>query len=337
MQFIGINPLTTLSVLADQVGASNVDYILHLNNVPRVPQVGRAFAERCNAAIESTSEVTGAQKANILNTFTGDSDIFEKVALMNQPGWKLLKSVQNTIPEFLRVPDNIQIPKSVSVLGNGTAISPSIYDKAIRMLKEAPHVVDPVIFNKPSSVVSGFSTDLYRRASDGNPINWFRIPWGDITLYSSLTDESMDIPVYPEDLSDSRKANYTTMPDLLYQYEPWQVYQDSGPRIGTYKFTMHRDMWTGNHLDGNCNKLLRFCQAQCYPSYNGSAVYTSTVTLYVKGSVLISGVLTSCDIDWSGPIGQDGWYLAVDMTLSITEVAKQPLNYSSVRSMPLIG
>ena len=100
---------------------------------------------------------------------------------------------------------------------------------------------------------------------------------------------------------------------------------------------MHRDMWSGDHRDGKCNDLIRFCQANCYPDYNGAAVNTSIVSLYVAGQCLIRGILTEVKTTWSGPIGLDGFYLAVSMSLTFTEVSDIPLNYSTVRRKGLIG
>ena len=147
----------------------------------------------------------------------------------------------------------------------------------------------------------------------------------------------MDFPVYPEELSESTLANYTQMPELLYQYEPWQLYQSSGPRSITFTFHFHRDMWTGDHRDGKANQLIRFCEANCFPEYNGSAVNIPIATMYIKGQAFISGVVTEVTKEWSGPLGLDGFYLECTLGISITEIAPQPLNYSTVRRLPLIG
>ena len=52
---------------------------------------------------------------------------------------------------------------------------------------------------------------------------------------------------------------------------------------------------------------------------------------------MINGILTDVSVDWSGPLGQDGWYLECTMTLSITEIARKPLNYDTVMNLPIIG
>lgn len=333
MQFIKVNRSTTLSDLADIVGENNVEYVLSLNNLVRSPNIGEQFAALCDVTIENNSDVPYQKKFTILNTMVEDLDVFESAALATEEDWRIIANL-NTLPNTLRVPDSITLPNSTSVIGNSIHVPNTIYDKAKNNLLNTPeHVIDPAIFNE-------YSADSYCQVSDtssGNLFEAFHLPWGIISLYSSISKESKDFPVYPEDPSDERAANYNTMPDMLYQYEPWQVYNSSGPRSNTYKFKFHRDMWTGDHRDGNANDLIRFCEANCYPEYNGSAVNAPTVTLFVGGKELITGVMTKVFTDWGGPIGLDNWYLECTLQLSITEVSKTALNYSSVRSKGLIG
>ena len=346
MQFLGIEPSATLSWLNSRVGVKNVPTILQQNSIPRVHNIGQAFIDMAarksaeytevdtNGAV--STEVSYPKKINILNTLTSDADVFEAAALQSSDGWKLLATV-GTMPEYLRMPSTIVLPESADILGgagnSGTPVTKVVYNKAIAYLDNMLDI-DPAIFNTysdmQSSYVNGYNTT-------DNVYQWFNIPWGEITLYSSLSDTSIDFPVYPEEYEDERHANYDTMPDLLYQYEPWQVYKSSGPRSNPYTFKMHRDMWTGDHKDGKCNELIRFCQANCFPVYNGATVQTATVTLYIAGSPLITGILTSVKTHYSGPVGHDGMPLYVEMTITITEVSEEPLNYYSVMRKGLIG
>ena len=96
-------------------------------------------------------------------------------------------------------------------------------------------------------------------------------------------------------------------------------------------------MWTGDHRDGKANELIRACEANCYPEYHGSAVNVPTVTMYIAGKSVISGIMESCSPQWSGPIGLDDWWLYCTLTLTITEVSKTPLNFSEVKNKSLIG
>lgn len=342
MQFLRVSETTTLSDLADTVGDRNVDPILNANNLTRCPKVGTYFKTMCDEVINKSTFGDGKddwkRKVNILNTFTKDSDIFEAAALASSSDWKVLNKL-GTFPNMLKIPESITLPDSVDILGNSSPIPKGIYDKTMVSLQNN-NSVDPSIFNeystiKPSKLVdmSGNNNGAY---SVNNPIQWFKLPWA-VTLFSSLDGDSKDFPVYPLEIGDERRATYDTMPDMIYQYEPWQVYTSSGPRSNTYEFDMHRDMWTGNHTDGKCNELIRFCEANCYPDYNGSSVNTSTVTLYIQGKAHITGVMTNVSTKWDGPIGTDGYYLHCVLQITITEVSEEALNYNVVKNKGLIG
>lgn len=334
MQYISINKDTTLVDLADRVGDRNVETFLAINGLTRSPNVGEQFSAMVENILSTGSTVDWQRKSTILNKFSGDSDIFEEAALLDSNSWKVLDALE-TFPNRLKVPETITLPSATDILGNGQGVDSRVYENAMNSLANEPHTIDPGIFNQYSTIQNTQITGSVSQTSTNTTL--FNLPWGDITLYSSLAGESIDIPVYPEELEDFVKANYTTMPDLLYQYEPWYVYQSSGPRSNSYTFHMHRDMWTGDHRDGKANELIRFCQAACYPEYSGSAVYSDTVTLYVKGSALITGILTAVNVKWSGPIGLDGYYLDFELVLDITEVSEQALSNSVVRAKSLIG
>ena len=336
MQFLKIHKHTTLSDLTNEIGTRNIMQTLHLNGVQRVPRVGEAFYKHIAERSKEIQSVSPETKCTILNTFTGDSDVFENASLLDDQGWKALATV-NTFPDMLRIPDSITLPDSVNILGNNQHISHNVYNSVIKSIKTSPHTVNPSIFNTYSSKGVMSSTISPSVDTVSNPMNWFRIPWGDVTLHSQLTGKDIQFPVYPEDMSDKRQANYSQMPDLLYQYEPWMLYQSSGPRTNTYTFSFHRDMWTGDHKDGEANKLIRACMACCYPEYRGSAVYSDIVEFYVAGKLLISGIVTDVSVNWDGPIGHDGYYLHCTLTLTITEISKQKLTNKTVRNLPLIG
>lgn len=336
MQFLSINKKTTLLDLIKSVGTRNVDSVLALNSLPRTAKIGAALDNLYkNQGFDSEPNVEYQKKVSILNTLTDDSDIFESASMLSEYGWKILAAF-GSLPNMIRIPETIKLPDSPNILGNGEPVSKVIYEKAISMLSDDKiykHTIDPSIFNEYSSARGSQIVDSHQMS---NPIQWFNLPWGKITLYSSLGGDSMDFPVFPDEFKNSNQANYDTMPDTIYQYEPWQVYKSSGPRTNTFTFNMHRDMWTGNHLDGKCNELIRFCQANCYPEFKGAAVQTSTVTLYIAGKPYISGILTSVDDSWDGPIGQDDWPLHCTLELNITEVSEDALSYTKVRERGLI-
>lgn len=334
-QFLQITDDYTLGELSDRVGDRNVQYFLAANNIQRSPDIGQTFTERVQSIYENTPTVDWKRKSAVLNKFVDDSDVFEDAALMDDESWKVMSQL-GTFPNMLKVPESITLPDASDVLGNGSAIGKEVYKQTMNSLSTYPHTVDPEIFNT-YSVIKSVMVDS--GTSTGNIFNnVFPIPWGDITIYSQLSGESMDIPVYPEDYEDGRQATYQDMDAILYQYEPWKIYTGSGPRSNTINFgVMHRDMWSGDHADGSANKLIRFFESMCYPDYNGSAVNSDIATLYVKGKTLISGIITDVSVKWSGPILQDGWYASFELSVTFIEISKQALSRSVVKSMDVIG
>lgn len=336
MKFLKIDKNTTLLDLGNVVGERNVDAVLNVNNVPRTVKVGKYAIERSTNIPGVTDWQT---KLSILNTMVGDSDVYEKAALGTENDWNCL-NVYGTFPDYFKVPDTVAVALSDMILGNGEAISSEIHERCEISLKtHEDHEIDPSIFSEYSLASYGSfgMSSEYTVNGEKNPFEWFKLPWGKISLYSSILDDKKDFPVYPTELSDGYSASMEQMPNMLYQYEPWFVYKSSGPRQNSYSFHMHRDMWTGDHRDGLANALIRFCEANCFPEYRGSSVNFPTVTLLLNGQNLITGVLTSCKVDWSGPLGLDGFFLEFKLMLEISEVSQAPLNYTSVMQKGLIS
>lgn len=336
MQYLNIDDSTTLGDITQAVGTRNVDTVLSTNGLTRSPNIGKQFNKKCEQIIsEATGPVSPQRKIALLNTLTSDSEAYEKACLMSENEWQIFSSL-NTFESALKIPETIQMAPSANILGTNQSVSKRIYQQTMMDLKLTGEI-DPVIFSNYSTTLGKAQDGLGNTASSTNLFEAFKLPWGDIQLYSSLADESVDFPVYPEELEYSRVANYTTMNETLFQYEPWYIYESSGPREQTFTFHFHRDMWSGDHRDGKANDLVRFCEANCYPEYDGAAVNTSTVTLYIKGAAHITGIVTNVTPKWSGPIGLDGWYLECDLSLTIAEVAKSPLSFSTIRKMNVIG
>lgn len=335
MQLLSLSRNSKLIDLANVIGDRNVDYVLASNQLTRSVDIGEQFYNLCNSFVTSASYVDPQRKKTILNRLVSDSDIFEATSLLSEDNWKVMSNL-NTLPQYLYIPETIEIPRSSDTLGNGIHVDSTIYDDVMGMLSTTPYIIDPAVFNEYSTIKN--SKFLNSATSGTNSTYWFPIPLGNVSLYSSLSGTAVDIPAYPEELDDAVKANYTEMQELLYQYEPWYLYQSSGPRSNSYRWeNLHRDMWSGDHRDGKANELIRFCEACCYPEYNGAAVYTDIVTLYINGKNLITGIVTDVSVKWSGPLLQDGWYAVFSLELTINEISPYKLNNTTVRQKPLIG
>lgn len=333
-QFLVVNNSYTLSDLADRVGDTNVQTFLSANDLERDPNLGSMLKDRMDLILSDPDEVPWQRKTAIVNKFVDDSDVFEEASLGDETTWKMLDKY-GTFPNTLKVPETIQLPSASDVIGNGTVIGKTVYKAAINALSTGDHTVDPEIFNN-YSVIKGTEVDGLPKSETAFN-NIFPLPWGDVTVYSELSGESVEIPAYPEELQDGYIGNYTAMPDLIYQYEPWLIYTGSGPRSLTFNFDLHRDMWSGDHSDGSLNNLVRFLEASCYPKYTGSAVYSDTVYFYFKGKLLISGKMMEVAPKWDGPILKDGFYAMCHLAFTIKEQSTRTLDYSTVRNMGIIN
>ena len=346
MKLLSISNSTTLKQLSDIVGYRNVADVLVANNLPRNPNVGEQFTTVVNNLKSSSSnidyisnqDVMRDRKMTVLKTFMDDSDIFEKACLSTNKEWQVISKL-STFSNYLKLPESVvsNLPSNAYMLGNGVPVSSTVYNSVMQSLQNGDDI-DVSVFNSYEGITANtmrtasFSADYAK-----NDVNtWFKIPFHDITLYSNLMDASVDIPAYPEELSDGVSANYDTMGDLLYQYEPWVLYNSSGPREVPFTFHLHRDMWTGDRNDGLANQMIRFCEANCYPAYRGASVNAPIVTLYIRGKAFISGVMTACNVDWSGPLGDDGWYLEFHLNFKIKEVSKIRLDMETQRNKALI-
>ena len=334
--FLQLPENLTLKQLASYVGSNNVGRVLSVNGLNRTRDLTSVVQNQNDLLVNSTDNVSWKRKAEILNNFSTDSDVFEHACVQSEDGWKVLSQTMR-FQDAILIPADVEIVRYDDVLGNEVPVTKTVYSKVMESL-ESTGKVNSSLFNdfstiKPSSIISASTSSNGSNAL----FQAFKIPWGDITFYSSLSDKSMDIPVYPEVVKEPRTASYANMPDTLYQYEPWYTYNSSGPRSVSFEFHMHRQMWTGDERDGKANELVRFIQAATYPKYSGSAVTSDTCTLYVKGQPYITGIVTSVDVDWTGPIGLDGFYLEFTVTVNFTEVSTRALSHEVVQSLSILG
>lgn len=367
MQYLMIDKKDTILDLAKIVGQKNIDLLLSENNLPRTPKIGKAWNDKAtNIIATSTEEVTASRKSALLNNLVDNDEVFEKACLMDEDEWKLFSATQ-CFKDAIKVPESIVLPYSVKIIGgiglgalignarrvgsqsqstqslveqssqssSSSPVSPVTYRAVMEGLKDSP-IISPAIFNTVNTAPGLTVTTTLQQENNVPPVA-FNLPWGKIQMYSAILKEVVDFPAYPEQLETTRQASYTSMPDIIYQYEPWIVYESSGPRQQSLSFHLHRDMWSGNHLDGQANNLIRFCEANTFPDYSGSAVVAPFVRLYINGSLFIAGVILNTNVEWTGPIGLDGWYLEFTLSLTIQETSDRALNIRTVRDMGLIG
>ena len=148
-------------------------------------------------------------------------------------------------------------------------------------------------------------------------------------------------PCYPEKFTDTRQANYTSQ-NPLGRSEPFQIYQNSGPRTVSVSFRMHREMLNDDILASKQNHIdILVCaiQSATYPMAYGSHI-PPRVQLVLGDSCSITGVIEgSVSAEWgetivesylddsrlSDPRLGEERYQVVDLSFSVTEVTGNPI------------
>ena len=161
--------------------------------------------------------------------------------------------------------------------------------------------------------------------------NWYWKPRGDV-MFQVEGQTPLEIPCFPESVSDSTSATWSQEMTTYQHYEPQNTYNKSGPRVVSCTFKIHRAMWDGNQDSGKSEELVAYMQSACYPDYDTQASEPPRVTLMIGKSIRITGILTSMETTYSGPIGPDNKYDCVDINISITEESDNVLSTEAVRS-----
>lgn len=180
---------------------------------------------------------------------------------------------------------------------------------------------DEVTGSKRSSSVSGAVTPIPGRCKPD--------------CYVIVNGTTMHFPCYPESISDTDTANYSAQ-NILGRSEPFQIYNNSGPRTVSVSFTMHREMvHNGYSYEADYDyveNLVNLLKSACYPNY-GSSIAAVKVTLVVGKNTKITGIIGgNVNDNWSGPI-IDGKYQMVDVSFSVVECTGNPLSQSQVKSL----
>ena len=86
MKFLEINPQMTLSGLADIVGKSNVEDVLHLNGLERTPNIGQQYDKNCAAiTAKHVSALEDPQPVSMLSAIAAVISVAINFFLINPP------------------------------------------------------------------------------------------------------------------------------------------------------------------------------------------------------------------------------------------------------------
>ena len=135
-------------------------------------------------------------------------------------------------------------------------------------------------------------------------------------------------PCYPETYSDSRSAHFTQQTPLG-RSEPFQIYQNSGPRVVNASFQMHVEMTHATPI----RDLVAAVQSAEYPlGLSRSDTIVPRVIFKIGDSCYIEGIIADqVTADWSGPL-IDNRYVMVTLSFSVTECTGMPRTAEMVRN-----
>ena len=140
-------------------------------------------------------------------------------------------------------------------------------------------------------------------------------------------------PGYPESYSDSHQASVSQQTPLG-RSEPFQIYQNSGPRTVSVSFRMDREMTRTTEIGDIVGIVQSACypvQTACYP-VQMNATIIPRCTLVIGNNCSITGIITSVNTNWSETIIEDR-YMVVTLDFSIQECTGTPKLAGTVRGL----
>ena len=133
-------------------------------------------------------------------------------------------------------------------------------------------------------------------------------------------------PCYPESFSDTRQSHFSGSQNPLGRSEPFQIYENSGPRTVSVTFKMHREMFNDDNMaDGEnlVDRVVAGVQSATYPLGYGDHI-PPKVTLVIGNACQIEGIIADqVSANWSDTI-IDHRYQMVELSFTVTEVTGNP-------------
>ena len=157
-------------------------------------------------------------------------------------------------------------------------------------------------------------------------------------IYFHHTNTQIIIPVDPDAISDSMSAGFASN-NPLSRSAPIYSYQNSGPRVVSVNFTLHRDLCNQfNNLGYDAvEALITNLDQMVLPDYNsaGKIVNPPVVSLKLRDDIFIKGIVTASSHTYQLPIIEyygKNKYAVVGLNFSINEVTPY-----SASILPFIG
>lgn len=140
----------------------------------------------------------------------------------------------------------------------------------------------------------------------------------------TVNGTTLYFPCFPESYSDSHTASVSPM-NILGRSEPFQIYQNSGPRTVSVSFRMDREMTRTCEIGA----IVGLVQSACYPI--GTYPIIPRCTLIIGNNCAITGIITDVSTDWGETIIEN-MYMVATLQFSVTECTGKPKMQGEVAS-----
>ena len=140
----------------------------------------------------------------------------------------------------------------------------------------------------------------------------------------TVNGTTLYFPCFPESYSDSHTASVSPM-NILGRSEPFQIYQNSGPRTVSVSFRMDREM----NRTCEVGAIIGLVQSACYPI--GIYPIIPRCTLIIGNNCAITGIITDVSTDWGETI-IDNMYMVATLQFSVIECTGKPKMQGEVAS-----
>lgn len=134
-------------------------------------------------------------------------------------------------------------------------------------------------------------------------------------------------PCFPESYTDTRNVSVSAQ-NIMGRSEPFQIYQNSGPREVSVSFRMHREMCQTTPIE----ELVAAIQSATYPKSSGfEDTVIPKVTLVIGNNCSITGIIaSSVQTEWGETINRNQQYNVVTISFSVTECTGEPKTSSQI-------
>lgn len=136
-----------------------------------------------------------------------------------------------------------------------------------------------------------------------------------IIVYHSDDIQSEYLPMYPDEVSDSQSAIWSSQ-QIIGRSSPIVAYTGTDARKISFNMTLHREMSTSYKYKDDIEDIIKLIRSALYPKYMTVGLIPPKIRV-VLGELAVDGILENASFNWKKPI-IDKKYMVCDVGMQIT-------------------